>query len=287
VDDVGMAVPQVTTVPEAAAAGFDWDDLQTRRWRRVGPGQYADSRQPDTPQLRLAAINRRLPAGAAFAGRTAGWLHGLDLPPCDPVEVIADPSLRLSTRAGLLVRRQILQPAEIVTCKGFPTTSAIRTVADLAWRLRLVEAVQAIDMALQRGLVDMELLHALSARLFGKKGVKKLRRVVDLAEPASESPMETRLRLLLVLSGLPRPQAQAELVDRDGRFVARADLYYPTARLVIEFDGSTHKASLVEDSRRQNRLLAAGYSILRFTTADLVGTPQSVVDLVRHKLRGD
>ena len=282
-----MSVAKVITVPEAAVAGLDWDDLQTRRWRRVGPGQYARSQVPDTPMLRLAAIGRRLPTGAAFAGRTAAWLHGLDLPPCDPVEVIADPSLRLSTRAGLMVRRQVLRAAEIVTRKGFPTTSPIRTVADLAWRLPLLEGVQAIDMALHQKLIDMNQLRVLEARLVGKKGVKKLRRVVNLAEPASESPMETQLRLLLVLGGLPRPEAQVDLVDGDDRFVARGDLYYPAARLVIEFDGSTHKASLVEDSRRQNRLLAAGYTILRFTTPDVLGTPKTVVDLVRRALQAD
>src|SRR5689334_20526759 len=57
-------------------------------------------------------------------------------------------------------------------------------------------------------------------------GTARLRRAIELAEPATESEMETRLRLLLVLAGLPRPQAQVRLHDDAGRFIARPDLYY-------------------------------------------------------------
>lgn len=92
--------------------------------------------------------------------------------------------------------------------------------------------------------------------------------------------METRLRLLLVLSGLPRPQVQVSL---PGVF-ARADLYYPDARLVIEYDGATHRTSLAADNRRQNRLIEAGYRVLRFTASDVLGNPAAVVELVRRAL---
>ena len=96
--------------------------------------------------------------------------------------------------------------------------------------------------------------------------------------------METRLRLLLVFARLPRPLAQVDLGDASG-FFARADLYYPQRRLVIEYDGATHKDSVTEDDRRQNRLLSAGYRLLRFSAADVLGTPDLVVERVRGALR--
>ena len=46
-------------------------------------------------------------------------------------------------------------------------------------------------------------------------GNVRLQRAIELAEPATESPMETRLRLLLVLAGLPRPQGQRDQAQRD------------------------------------------------------------------------
>ena len=92
--------------------------------------------------------------------------------------------------------------------------------------------------------------------------------------------METRLRLLLVLAGLPRPQVQVPLHE----VFARADLYYPESRLVIEYDGATHRESLAADNRRQNRLIEAGYRVLRFTAADVFGEALAVVAIVRQAI---
>ena len=96
--------------------------------------------------------------------------------------------------------------------------------------------------------------------------------------------METRLRLLLVLAGLPRPEVQVPLEDGRGRFLGRPDLYYPGERLGLEYDGGTHRASLAEDNRRQNRLLSAGFRLLRFTAGDVLRTPDLVVAQVRAAL---
>ncbi|HEY8863697.1 MAG TPA: DUF559 domain-containing protein [Candidatus Dormibacteraeota bacterium] len=69
--------------------------------------------------------------------------------------------------------------------------------------------------------------------------------------------METRLRWLPIQRGLPRPEVQTNLYDLNNRFVGRADLYYPTARLIVEYDGGNHRERLVEDDRRQNLLVNA------------------------------
>ncbi len=96
--------------------------------------------------------------------------------------------------------------------------------------------------------------------------------------------METRLRLVLMLNGLPRPQAQVSIKDRTGRFIGRPDLYYEKHRLGIEYDGATHRDKLTDDNRRQNALLRAGLRLLRFTAADVLGNPASVVMQVRVTL---
>ena len=110
-----------------------------------------------------------------------------------------------------------------------------------------------------------------------------LGRFDPLAEKA-ESPMETRLRWILLKARLPRPQVQTDVRDSDGRFLARADLYYPQARLVIEYDGANHRERLIEDNRRQNSLLNAGYRLLRFTAADVLQRIDTVVVQVRSAL---
>ncbi|HUE60748.1 MAG TPA: DUF559 domain-containing protein, partial [Acidimicrobiales bacterium] len=117
-----------------------------------------------------------------------------------------------------------------------------------------------------------------------RHGIRTMRRVVELVEPAAESAMESRLRMLLVLAGLPRPRAQVVIHDESGRFVGRPDLYYDRHRLGIEYDGAVHRDSLAKDNRRQNRLLNAGVRLLRFTAADVLGDPASVVTQVRRML---
>ena len=87
----------------------------------------------------------------------------------------------------------------------------------------------------------------------------------------------------LVLAGLPRPQVRASLGEP---FLARVDLYYPEHRVAIEYDGATHRDSLASDNRRQNRLLDAGYRVLRFTASDVLGSPASVIGLVGRALLG-
>lgn len=89
---------------------------------------------------------------------------------------------------------------------------------------------------------------------------------------------------MLVLGGLPRPRAQVSIRDAGGNFVGRPDLYYERARLGIEFDGGAHRNTLVDDNRRQNRLMNAGVRLLRFTGADVLGNPASVVAQVRAAL---
>ena len=182
------------------------------------------------------------------------------------------------------MRRAALDDCEVVVRRGFRTTSLARTLWDLSRSLSLVETVVITDMALQAGLIRHDALSELVGSRAGRKGVAKARRVLELAEAGSESPMETRLRMLLVLNGLPRPELQTTVRDERGSFLGRPDLYYPEHRLGIEYDGETHRAKLVEDNRRQNRLLLADVRLLRFTGADVLRRPESVVTQVRNAL---
>lgn len=167
------------------------------------------------------------------------------------------------------VRRAALWEDEVIQRRGYRLTNPVRTVTDLGSGRDLIESVVAIDLALHAGLIDMRALNSHIDVNAGAKGIRRLRRAVDLADARSESPMETRLRVQLVRARLPEPQLQVELHDTSGRFLGRADLYYPDVRLVVEFDGMNQKDRMAADLRRQNALLNAGYHVLRFTAADI------------------
>lgn len=240
--------------------------------------------QRELPIVRLFEVRRRLPASAVFSGRTAAWLHGLDMQACEPVEVTLPRACCISRMKGVSLKRSDVPDSEATTVFDLPVTSAVRTMADLGRGLPEIEAVVALDMALHRRITRAHELVCWAARHRRYRGSSRLVRRLDLVDPASESPMETRLRLLLVLHGLPRPLLQAALYDPSGLFIARTDLYYPRRRLAIEYDGGTHRRSMAGDNRRQNRLLEAGYRLLRFTAGDIINTPAGVVAQVRRAL---
>ena len=274
------------TLDEALRAGISRSALRGKPWKRLGTGLYcARSWRHDAFQL-LNGWGRLLPLGTTFAGATAGWLHGLDLDPLNPVEVAVPSDSGVKSRPGLTSRRCDLLQDETVIVRGLPATALLRTLLDLCTSRPLVEALVAVDAAVRLGLTDRVALWRYTQAARGRPGSARLRDLARLAEPA-ESPMETRLRWLLLDAGLPRPQAQTELRDGSGRFLGRVDLLYPSARLIIEFDGGNHRDRLVSDDRRQNLLTNAGYRLLRFTTAELKGRPDVVVSQVRAALGPD
>jgi very-short-patch-repair endonuclease len=141
-----------------------------------------------------------------------------------------------------------------------------------------------VDLALHARLISIAELGAYVEEHRGAKGIARLRRVTELAERKTESAMETRLRMLLVLAKLPRPEVQVPIPDDKGRYY-RPDLLYPKQHLAIEYDGGNHRDRLVDDNRRQNSLIVAGYRMLRFTAADVYGTPDRLVLEVRGALQ--
>jgi very-short-patch-repair endonuclease len=239
------------TLDEARAAGISFEALRGKRWRRIARGIYCPAaRRVETWPL-LHAWHRYLP-GVVFIGFSAAWLHGLDVDASHPIEVAAATKSGTRSRPGLVVRHIVLAKEDVVTARDLPATKIDRTMRDLRRRLSRVEYLVLADAALKLGLGRFD----------------------ELAEPA-ESPMETRLRWLLIDAGLPRPEVQTTLS------FGRADLYYPSVRLVIEYDGVNHRDRVVEDNRRQNLLQAAGFRLLRFTAADLLQRPATIVSLVR------
>ena len=272
-------------VHEARDAGLTWDSLQTEHYVRLSRGQYASAHLRQNIQLSLRGVALRMPPTYAFSGPTAAWILGVDLPACEPIEVTVDRSVSVRRRAGVKLRRAGLDEAEVIVVDGLRTTCALRTARDLGSIRDPVESVVALEMALHAGIVELrELVHFVAANA-GDKGIKRLRRATVLAEPRSESPIETRLRMQLISARLPRPVVQADLHDAGGRFLGRADLYYPDRRLVIEYDGAHHRDRLVADLRRQNTLLNAGYHILRFTAADLRAASSVVTEVRKARAR--
>src|SRR5437879_1600895 len=142
------------TVEEARRHGVSRAQVLGASWRRLGRGIYAWHEIAEAPMTRLIAAKLRLPDEAVFTGPTAAWLHGLYIQPCNPIEAAVQSANSTSRLVGVVVHRRSILPAETSIRRGLRATSAVRTIADLACRLPLTEAVALLDMALHGRLVN-------------------------------------------------------------------------------------------------------------------------------------
>jgi very-short-patch-repair endonuclease len=274
------------SLDDALRAGLTKSALRGKSWRRLGAELYCWTGLNPDPWMILSAWQRQLPSDAVFAGTTAAWIFGIDLDPLTPIELIVPPESGVRSRPGLDVRRCDIPRCDVVKVRGLATTTVHRTLFDLCLRLPSVEALVVIDAAVRARLTDVGALGRYAELRGGRAGARRLRSLALLAEPA-ESPMETRLRWLLLQAGLPHPEVQFDLRDSEGRFVGRADIYYPASRVVIEYDGINHRERMVEDNRRQNLILNAGFRMLRFSAADIKDQPDILAARVRSALMSD
>lgn len=164
-----------------------------------------------------------------------------------------------------------------------PVTTPERTWVDLAGVLRPAALLAVTDQLLDVLCTRAGLAAALTARPSGR-GARRAQDVLAVADRRADSPMESVLRWLLHEAGLPAPVLQHPVRDSAG--TAWADLAWPEQKVLVEFDGEVHRDRdvFVRDLRRQNRLVAAGWTVLRFSSADVLGYPERVIAAVRAAL---
>jgi hypothetical protein len=253
-------------------------ELRGPAWQRLFRDVYACSEVAVTHELRAVAAARLLVPGAVITGRSAAVLWGLPTAETyDDVELTVPPGSAVCRSAGITMRRRTLDPAHVCVRSGARTTTAEATAVDLARSGTLEDAVVLIDRFVAARATSLDHVRAVAALASGR-GCRQVREAVALADGLAGSPQETRLRLLLHRSSLPRPIAQ--FVVRDGRgFVARVDFGWPDAKVAVEYEGLWHGETpqqVATDRRRLNRLTAAGWTVVFVTAADL-HRPEQVV----------
>jgi very-short-patch-repair endonuclease len=113
----------------------------------------------------------------------------------------------------------------------------------------------------------------------GRRGAPRLAGLMRIAAGGTRSAAERRAVALLKAAGIRGWQVNAEIHDDVG-LVGRGDLVFRAARLVVELDGWAFHSDpdrFQHDRTRQNRLVRAGWTVLRFTWRDLADRPDAVV----------
>lgn len=244
---------------------------------RLQPGIVGLAGDPPTLQRTCWAALKACPT-AALSHRTAAYLWGLydDEP---PVEIVVKRNHSPALRDVIVHRTR--DDFERHKRNGFLVTSPMRAVLDLG----AVEP-EAVRLAVEKGRVaNLFTIAALEWQLAevartGRRGTGALRAVLDewaLAEKRPDGVLEPRFARLAASHGLPRAVFQ----HRVGEY--RIDFAYPELKIAIEVDGYAFHSGLEAHQRdrdRQNYLVSHGWTILRFTWADVVRRPGHVAQLV-------
>ena len=271
---VPRVVPELGSVPfrgtAATAAGLlTRHELAGPGWVRLFRDVYVAAGTPVDLPVRARAALVLLP-GAVVSGRTAARVCGVDLGPDtgEPVEVTVPRGRGGCAPVGVRVRRRDLPRRAVSWWNGIRVTAPLTTACDLAGELPHAAAVEVLDRFVAAGLTGIRAIRAEAAERTGR-GSARVRAAADAADGLAASPPETRVRLLLLTSGLPAPIAQHEVFDQRGRFVARVDFGWPGLRFAVEYDGAGHVHRLARDRQRLNALQAAGWRVFFVTATDL------------------
>lgn len=275
------------TTTEALAAGVSRSALRSAPWRGVFRDVWVHESIVDSRELRLAAVRLVLGRYAFVCGHTAAWLHGIEAHDrnADRVWVGCPTGRRLRTREGCYTREITVDPTDLDLADGVLLTTPVRTAYDCARWLSKVEALVVADAMAYNGQITPEGLAAYRNVHRGIRHVVKVDDTLRDLEPLTESPMETRLRMLLVAAGLPRPVAQHVVRDSAGSFVARLDLAYIGPRIAIEYDGALHWEQRRADDRRRDAIRALGWRIFVASASDYFEHPEGLLTAVREALQ--
>lgn len=274
------------TPAQALAAGATSAQIRRRRgsgrWRTVVGDALMEGGEAAEPWRRAQGAALTWP-DAIVCLASAALLYQLPVPDDGTVHVIV-PNRRAS-RGGLVSHRLALGPRDVVGLGLARVTSLDRTLVDCIGRLPKDAAERLVTWAGTRERINRAALAAAVDARPGAWGNPQRRRALEDLATGAYNAAERRLQAILRQAGIAGWDGDQRL-QLEPRVVIRADVLFHRERLVLEVDGfEAHgRRQFQADRTRQNALVAAGYTVLRFTWWDLVDRPADVARQVRSTL---
>ena len=265
---------------------------------RVRHGAYAVTPADDAliEHRRLIAATLPRCGDVCLSHASAALMHGLPSWATDLVRVHATKWGGGHGRRGRVLHLHAtpLDAAETIELNGLTVTSLARTVVDCARTYSYEKAVAVGDAALGAGLPLKELVDSLEGARY-RTGMPQARRVAAFIDGRAESVGESKSRIVLSQLGVPTPQPQFDIFERNGRWVARTDFGWEGLRTVGEFDGKVKYGRLrrpgeesedavFREKLREDRIRDLGWEVVRWTWSDLQ-QPQVLADRLRRAVR--
>ncbi len=205
----------------------------------------------------------------------------------DPVVIdVTLPERTGRKRLGLRIHRPRMLPVSQATShRRIPVTTPERTLIDCAEVVGSRSLERLLDEAYFLGYANRCSLGLAIARLPGRPGAARLRRVLERHDPGTtrtRSTLEEALLALIRRAGLPLPAVNIRL----GPYTV--DFLWPQSRIVVETDGrAAHEraGARERDYARDAWLNSNGYRPLRFTWAQVHSRPDEVLGALTAALK--
>jgi very-short-patch-repair endonuclease/predicted transcriptional regulator of viral defense system len=221
--------------------------------------------------------------GAALSHLAAASLWGIWKRAVHGIDVVSPRAQ--SSRDGITYHRsREMRSTDVTTREQIRVTTIARTIIDLGDHLTAHQLASVLYEADYWRLLDMARLEELIDRSLGRHQIAIVREAIALRATGSagtRSPDEDRLLVALMKT----PWSACEVNVRrpiPGGTPIELDFCWPHVRLNVEVDGSGHRRpeQVRADRKRDARLRAAGYTIMRFAGRDVRRGAGRVVDQV-------
>lgn len=273
---------------QAREAGYSPWQIRVRlgdgRWRQLAPRVLGGAGVGDNPSVRDRAAYLAAGQPATLSGPSAARLHGIDVPAT--FSCVTVPLRRHVEIPGVRVLREPVGDDDTMLLADMFVTTKPRTVFDCLRLLPRDDASSLLDRALQKRWITVDGLVGRVRRHGRRKGAPHLRALVDEASRGARSVAERLLHQGLHRAGIVGWTANHEVHDAAG-LIGVVDIAFAAAKLAIEVDGRAwHSAGdrFQRDRTRQNRLVNAGWTVLRFTWHDLDTDMPGVIATIRAAL---
>jgi predicted transcriptional regulator of viral defense system len=290
---LALAQNGVVTLEQLEGLGLTENAIDKRtavgRLHRIHQRVYSLTPGVMTQRGRFMAAALACGPGAVLSHRSAAYLWGLIDEWHDPIDVTATNRRGRSPDGVAAHRDSSLQSRDTTTLYGIPCTSLARTLLDYAgvvpeWRLRKAVAQAEILQVLHRPT-----LLALLRRSRRRRGVARLRLILDTIHPQTKRTRSELERLFLEMCAkraVPEPQVNVWLPAPDGKRY-QADFLWRDEGLIVEADSRRFHdtdTAFVDDRKRQQQLELAGWRVSRCTWEEVEQEPRRLSLTVRGLL---
>jgi very-short-patch-repair endonuclease len=246
--------------------------VESRRLEPFRYGVLVDPAAPCSPTRALLAACLATPTGYASHFGAAG-VHDCEGILIGAVEITCIDLPPGELRGVKVHRTKVWHPDDITIRHSIPTTSAARTLLDLAPKIHPTFFERLVCQALQEGKCSLAQLLDCHARIGGqqRRGNRVIREVLAAQHPETartKSELQREYLEYFRRAGLPDPEIEYQVVI-EGRVLV-LDLAWPPYMIAAEADGflghGTSREKFDGDAMRNNLLNGAGWNVFHATS---------------------